>query len=444
MARKLSDEDVAQRFAKANLEPLEPYINSHVARRCKCLVCGSEILARLTWFTRGNGACNVCAYRQRSISLKKYTAAEAEALLEKLGYEPLEPFPGNKDDPWHARCIKCGHEGTPRVKTLEKGHRCQSCAAIDSGVKGREDRAPEAVKDFIAAGIEPMEPYPGTSRAWHGRCMQCGSEVRTYLSGIRSGQGGCLPCAIKLRADNRRFSHEKAAAIMLERGLEVLEPYTGAMVPWQSRCVTCGTIGSPSFASVADGRQGGCWACGKKKISASKMIDEDVAAAVMLANQLEPLEPYPGSAEPWLCRCMKCQREVTPRRHGVQKGQGGCKYCQSVGLDRTAPGVLYLVRSEDFQSLKIGVTSTAAKVNRLERHAKCGWVEVQQWSLDNGAIAEAVETLVLNMWRKNLGVPFAVLPSDMPQGGFSETVALIYVSVDDALAHIATALSAVG
>ena len=122
----------------------------------------------------------------------------------------------------------------------------------------------------------------------------------------------------------------------------------------------------------------------------------------------------------------------------------GCKYCQSVGLDRTAPGVLYLVKSEDFQSLKIGVTSTAAKVNRLQRHAKCGWVEVQQWSLDNGAIAEAVETLVLNMWRKNLGVPFAVLPSDMPQGGFSETVALIYVSVDDALAHIAAALTAVG
>ena len=105
--------------------------------------------------------------------------------------------------------------------------------------------------------------------------------------------------------------------------------------------------------------------------------------------------------------------------------------------------MLYLVKSKDFQALKVGVTSTAAKVDRLKRHAKFGWLEVKQWSVENGATAEAIETLVLSIWRKDLGVPPAVLPGDMPQNGFSETVALLYVSVEDAVAHIEKSLAAV-
>jgi hypothetical protein len=442
MTPRLSDEEVAKRFADAGLIPLEPYKDSHTARLCICTTCGETIKARLTWFSQGNGACNVCAYRQRSESLKKYTAERAEELLRALDYEPLEPYPGLKNARWRARCVNCGHEATPQIKTLEKGHKCQKCSAVEHGEEGRAQRAPEAIDDMRQAGVEPLDPYPGTSAPWRSRCLTCGSEVWPRLSGIRGGQGACLKCGRDRASERQRLPHEKAAALMLERGLEVLEPYVNSNSPWKCRCLTCGSIGAPSFGAVVSGGQGGCFKCGKRKVAASKILDEDVAVAVMRAAQLEPLDPYPGSKHPWRCLCLRCDREVTPRRAGVMKGQGGCKYCAPVGIDRTAPGVLYLLKHEAFQALKIGVTSLASKTDRVERHAQFGWQEISRWDLDNAGIAEVAESLVLSTWRRDLGAPPAIHPDDMPQGGYSETVATIWVTELDALDHVARALSA--
>ena len=442
MAKKLTDEDVATRFAAAGLVPLEPYIDSHTPRLCTCTTCGSTIKARLTWFSRGNGACNICAYRQRSQSLRKYTTAMAEAKMREMGFEPLEPFPGRKDVPWLARCVACGHEATPLVKTLERGHGCQKCSAWLKGADGRKQRAPKAHADMIAAGVEPLDSFPGTAAPWRSRCLTCGEEVWPRLSSVRSGQGACKVCSSGKVADFHRFSHEKAASLMLEAGFKVLEPYVNSNTPWASTCLKCNNPARPTFAAATGTRQGACFECGRRKISENKVLDSDVAAAVMRVAKLEPLEPYPGSDKPWRCRCMRCDREVTPRRAGILKGQGGCKYCATTGLDRTAPGVLYLLRHESFQTLKIGVTSTASKTDRVEKHLSFGWEEIRRWDFENAGNAEAVESLVLSMWRRDIGAPPAMAASDMPQGGFSETVAMLWVSAEDAISHAERAISA--
>lgn len=443
MTRKLSDEEVAARFSSAGLEPLEPYVNSHTPRLCRCLQCGSTVRARLTWFSQSRGACNVCAYKKRSQSLKKYTSAMAEAKLREMGFEPLEPYPGRKNDPWKARCVTCGHEATPLVKTLENGHGCRMCSADSAGAERRLLGSAKARAEMIAAGAEPLEAFPGSHNPWRCRCLTCGSEIWPRLGGIRSGQGACKICGSQRRADKRRFSHEKAASLMLAAGFEVQEPYVNADAPWTSICLTCGNLAGPRFSAVTSQGRGGCFECGRRKLAESKMLDDQAAEALMRASLLEPLEPYPGSAQPWRCRCLRCEREVSPRHHGVLKGQGGCKFCAPVGLDRTAPGVLYLIRHDGFQALKIGVTSTSSKKDRVGTHADFGWEEVRKWELSNAGIAEAVETLVLSMWRKDLGAPPALSPQDMPQGGYSETVAMIWVDESDAVTHAQRAISAV-
>ena len=164
----------------------------------------------------------------------------------------------------------------------------------------------------------------------------------------------------------------------------------------------------------------------------------------MRAAQLEPLEPYPGTAVPWRCRCLKCDREVTPRRHAIMKGQGGCKYCAPTGLDRTAPGILYLMRHDEFHCLKIGVSSTASRIDRVERHREFGWRVLYRWDTENAGLAETAETLILAMWRQEIGAPAAMTPADMPQGGYSETAALLHVSEEDALFHVKRVLNALG
>ena len=56
-------------------------------------------------------------------------------------------------------------------------------------------------------------------------------------------------------------------------------------------------------------------------------FSDDAAAAIMRAADLEPIEPYPGSGRPWLCICMVCGTEVSPRLNGIRQGQGGCIDC---------------------------------------------------------------------------------------------------------------------
>ena len=47
---------------------------------------------------------------------------------------------------------------------------------------------------------------------------------------------------------------------MLRAGIVPLEPYAGAMKPWNALCVTCGKDVAPTLHNVKSGR-GGCRYC---------------------------------------------------------------------------------------------------------------------------------------------------------------------------------------
>ena len=60
----------------------------------------------------------------------------------------------------------------------------------------------------------------------------------------------------------------------------------------------------------------------------TRKFSHEEASEIMLASDLVPQEPYPGSLKPWLCRHTVCGRLVTPRYHNLlQKGGSGCKFC---------------------------------------------------------------------------------------------------------------------
>jgi hypothetical protein len=52
---------------------------------------------------------------------------------------------------------------------------------------------------------------------------------------------------------------EDARKLMLDRGFEPLEPYKGAGVRWESKCVSCLKVSYPTYASTKDGH--GCKFC---------------------------------------------------------------------------------------------------------------------------------------------------------------------------------------
>ena len=98
------------------------------------------------------------------------------------------------------------------------------------------------------------------------------------------------------------------------------------------------------------------------------------------------------------------------------------------------------MKNEPFRALKIGVSSKAARRNRIKSHIENGWEVVKIWDVADAGLAEAVETTVLNYWRTTVGAPIAMRRDDMPQGGYSETVALMFVDEDDAIRVIEVAL----
>jgi hypothetical protein len=87
-------------------------------------------------------------------------AAETEA--RAAGFDPLESYPGYKKQ-WRCRCVTCGNEVVPTLGGIRAGRGCRYCAGQGP------IRAEDAVTQMRAAGMEPLEPYPGITQPWRCR-----------------------------------------------------------------------------------------------------------------------------------------------------------------------------------------------------------------------------------------------------------------------------------
>jgi hypothetical protein len=68
---------------------------------------------------------------------------------------------------------------------------------------------------MLAAGMEPLEPYPGSTVRWRCRCVTCGSEITPSLTSVRGGPG-CIECGHVRTGLKRRMS--EASVSLRERG----------------------------------------------------------------------------------------------------------------------------------------------------------------------------------------------------------------------------------
>jgi DNA-directed RNA polymerase subunit RPC12/RpoP len=174
---------------------------------------------------------------------------EAEAAMRAAGLEPLEPYPGFST-PWRCRCQKCGEEVAPRLSTIVIGRGCRYCGNTERRISDEQ-----AATDMRAAGVEPLERYPGVTRRWRCRCLTCGEEVTPSLMSVRQGRGGCRDCGIARRAEAQPIPDVEAAALMRAAGLEPRDPYPGGGEPWRCRCLTCGNEVAPSLQSIKRGHR---------------------------------------------------------------------------------------------------------------------------------------------------------------------------------------------
>jgi hypothetical protein len=130
----------------------------------------------------------------------------------------------------------------------------------------------------------------------------------------------------------KKLDPEVAEAVMLKAGLRPLVAYLNSTSPWKCKCLVCGSIVKPPYKQIAAGI-GGCRTCRYIKSGKSNSNSEIEAVALMLKNNLKPLEPYQNKEIPWKSTCLICKKIVSPSFGNIKRGQAGCKWCTRKNID---------------------------------------------------------------------------------------------------------------
>jgi recombinational DNA repair protein (RecF pathway) len=518
--KKVHPDDALNLMKSVGLEPLEPYPGSNKKWKCRHKKCGDIVFPMHSWIVAGQGGCQKCGYIESGLK-GRVSEDFAVQVMEKSGLTPLEPYKG-AGKPWKSKCIKCGQISSPTFGSIQSGSGCGVCA-------GKIVVPKLAVELMLQADLKPLVPYPGSARNWKCECLKCGETVFPNYGDIKQGDGGCKYCA------KHFVKPEDAESLMRFNNLEPLEPYKNTMTPWKCKCMKCGKLVTPRYNSVQK-RGGGCKYCAKR------FVDAEDAILMMKAAKFEPLTPYPGANKPWKCKCLRCGREVQPAYTTIQNGQkgcvycggkkvdpqeafdfmvskglqplepykkadgkwkcrcvicqkevtptystlrqgangciycsgrkvdpqdavtlflenslkplvpyvstetkwksecmkckrvvypthhmvaqrsGGCKYCSTLGMDFTLPAYIYLITHELYGAHKIGISGMHSKEDRLKDHAKNGWTLYKKRTFESADQTYDIEQGVLLWLREERGLPPFLSLSEMPQRGWTETV----------------------
>ncbi|HTT54176.1 MAG TPA: hypothetical protein VMH35_22525 [Streptosporangiaceae bacterium] len=292
MAHKILEEDAVKAMLERGTQPLDPFPGTQKPWRCRCLTCGDESSPRYNdVVNKGTGSCNgTCRSRKIAAKLTR-DASAAAAIMISNGWEPIGDYPG-AGKPWPSTCRECGIIKRKRLSQVQVG------AAGCTNCEGRDIDDESARKVMLDAGLEPLVEYPGGLRPWLSRCMTCGHMGSPCYSKVKMRGHQCYSCRSVNLSRALRLTDEEAAASMVERSLEPLEPYSGGVeIPWRSRCILCETVLSPG-----------------------------------------------------------------PTLHNIRSGQGGCPTCAERGINPAKPGYFYIVEHDEYAALKWGIANVEKRI----------------------------------------------------------------------------------
>lgn len=380
--------------------------------RIACITCGNPRTKKLKdWKKFG---CRSCS---RRTPLSEVERILSNGPLQVVGnYTRLNSVP--------VRCSVCDEEFEANVTSFKYRHNapCRFCVGVLLSPREILRRIQES--DFELVGSQPKK----ATDHFTARCKVCKKTSPKTVSYISAKQGkGCIHCA-----PNTPVEHSEAFELFLSRNLKPQGPFPGANYGWLSLCLICGEEPAPHYTSLAMYEDRRCEYC------SGKAVNPETAVGVMQKAKFEPLIPYPGSLEPWRCRCLVCGEEPSPTYSSVKNG-GRCGFCFPGGVDYKLPGVLYLIQHEDLEAGKVGIQTYNS--NRLRTHRKNGWRIMNLWIAATGEQVHGAEKSVKAMLRHDLGAS-SILPSEeMPVGGHTETFMLAEVTLETVREAIETTIS---
>lgn len=326
-------------MVEAGLQPLVRYPGSAKKWKCQCLKCKAIVFPRHSSIKQGRGGCNFCA-KVNAHARQRALEAVAVALMLEAGLKPLEPYKSSKSK-WRCECLTCSEVIVISHDNVRQGKGCRYCGILAAAHRRKDANATDAEQVMCDAGLQPLVPYPGTTKRWLCQCLECGREVSPTHDKVKQSGQGCRYCSLKHRVDQRRMDSGEAIAIMVVAGLRPLEPYASSMTPWRCECLTCGRESTPTLGSIRRGQQ--CKYCAKTAVVPAEVTQ------LMRDAGLEPLTPFTRVHDPWPCLCTKCGREISPTYTSIRNGRG-CRYCSGTAV--VPEEAVELMRAHDFEPLK--------------------------------------------------------------------------------------------
>ena len=142
-------------------------------------------------------------------------------------------------------------------------------------------------------------------------------------------------------------------------------------------------------------------------------------------NSLSPGQVAFGSQQKvwWVCLANKHHPDYeTPPKNRTGPNSTGCPDCNTGGFETSKPAYLYLIEHNEFDALKIGISNSDSRPNRLQVWESRGWRLISRWEDSYGKTIKDTEQRVLRDFiRGQLGLPQPLTKQEMGGSGQKET-----------------------
>jgi hypothetical protein len=335
---------------RAHFVPLEKFPGNSKPWKVQCLKCKKESSPHLS-SVKGGSSCGYCAG-------VKIDESDVRDIYMQAGYEPIGKYPGSTKVLWKAKHKKCGVISSPTFASVKKGGGCRNCS-------GTLLVSPMAARElFLTNKLEPLEPYKDTQSPWKSKCLVTGKTVSPTYGKVRDFGHRCEYCS------RSKVDDGEAIEAMVKGGFKTLAPYPGSNSPWESQCLRCKKVTSPTYSNVIKGI--GCKYCGKRA------VDPLDAKAAMLKRGFKTIGEFPGATKYWDVICIKCNKPDSIKMHSVNS-VSGCSYCARVKLD-----INDVYKRMEFLEFKPLEKFKTAKTPWRMKCLKCKHIISPTWDKING------------------------------------------------------------
>jgi hypothetical protein len=121
-----------------------------------------------------------------------------------------------------------------------------------------------------------------------------------------------------------KLTQEQASTFLREYDLVLLGEYLSISGRVLVQCLMCNQKSEVIVASIRKRQNKGCEKCARKSNASLSEID---AIKDMQEKGLDPLEPWIGHRNKWLCKCSVCNQEVRVARDSIRRRSPEFKGC---------------------------------------------------------------------------------------------------------------------